>query len=81
VLGNLVQEEARIDPLALQPALHVGDRHDDGVDRAVGDLATQRVKTQRWFGHTNSLSTEGPTTIPSRYRRWKVRRSGQQTTQ
>ena len=37
VLGDLVQEVRGGQPLALQPALHVGDRQQHGVDRAVRD--------------------------------------------
>jgi len=32
VRQHVVQEMRRVDPLALQPPLHVGDRDDDGVD-------------------------------------------------
>ena len=34
VVDDLVEEVLDLDPLAEQPALHVGERGDDGVDRA-----------------------------------------------
>ena len=41
VLEHGVEEELGVDPLALQPALHVGEGHDDGVDVPVAHLAAQ----------------------------------------
>jgi hypothetical protein len=47
VLGDvLVDEVLRVDPLAHQPALHVGERHDDRVDPALGNLLLQLVDAQ-----------------------------------
>ncbi len=41
VLDRLRKEEGRVLALADQPALHVGERTDDGVDRAALDLPAQ----------------------------------------
>ena len=46
VLGHLVEEELRRQPLALQAALHVGEGQHDGVDRAVADLDPQALQGQ-----------------------------------
>ena len=44
VLDRLVEEEVRVQALAHQPALHVGEGDDDGVDRAALHLRAQFVK-------------------------------------
>ena len=42
MLRHLVEEELRVEPLALQPALHVGHGDDDGVDLLLADRLAQR---------------------------------------
>ena len=37
VIDDAVEERLGLDALAHQPALHVGDRHDQGVDPPVAD--------------------------------------------
>jgi hypothetical protein len=45
VVGDaLVDEEPPVHALAHQPSLHVGERHDDGVDRTAVDVTLQFVK-------------------------------------
>ena len=47
VLGlDLLDEELAVEPLSHEPALHVGERDDDRVDRAVLDLGLQLVEAQ-----------------------------------
>ena len=38
---DAVEERLALDALAHEPALHVGDRHDDGVDLPVADHLLQ----------------------------------------
>ena len=45
VLQHGVQEELGVDPLALQPALHVGERDDDGVDVTVARSGVRSCST------------------------------------
>ena len=47
MLGHLVEEEPRRDPLAHQPALHVGERDDHGVDITGGYQSLELVPRQR----------------------------------
>ncbi len=47
VLDDLVEEVARGQALALQAALHVGQRQQDGVDLAGVDLRAQLVEGHR----------------------------------
>jgi hypothetical protein len=52
VLGDLAfEEELAVDALAHQAALHVGERDDDGVDRAALDLGGELF--QRHAGDPN----------------------------
>ena len=51
VLLHLVAEELPVEPLSHESALHVGERDDDGVDRAFLDLCAQLVEAQ----HARSL--------------------------
>ena len=46
VLGDLVEEVRRGQPLALQAALHVGEREQHGVDLAAADRRAQLVELQ-----------------------------------
>ena len=46
VLGDAVDERAGVQPLALQAALHVAHREDDGVDAAARDLRAQFLQRQ-----------------------------------
>jgi hypothetical protein len=50
VLEHGVEEELGVDPLALQPALHVGERDHDGVDGPIPDLGPQLLEGQGWWG-------------------------------
>ena len=50
VLEHGVEKELGVDPLALQPALHVRERDHDGVDGLVPDLGPQLVDGQGWWG-------------------------------
>ena len=45
-VGHLLAEELRVEPLSHEPALHVGERDDDRVDRARLDLGLQLVERQ-----------------------------------
>ena len=56
VLQHRVEEELRVDPLALQPSLHVGEGDDDGVDVAVADLGAQLLDGQGRPGLASSRS-------------------------
>ena len=47
VLEHLVEEVAGVEPLALQPSLHVGEAEDDGVDLVVLDVGPQLVDRQK----------------------------------
>ncbi len=47
VLQDLVAEEARGEPLALEPPLHVGEGQDDGVDLAARDEGVQLLGGER----------------------------------
>lgn len=47
VFEDLVEKEARGEPLALEPALHVGEGQDDGVDLAARDEGVQLLDGQR----------------------------------
>jgi hypothetical protein len=42
----VVEEERRVQPLARQPPLHVGERDDDGVDLLGGDVGAQPFEGQ-----------------------------------
>ncbi len=44
--GHVVDEQPGVDPLADQPALHVGERHDDGVHLAGADQSFERGQRQ-----------------------------------
>ncbi len=46
LVGHLVAEELRVEPLSHEPALHVGERDDDGVDRARLDLGLQLLERE-----------------------------------
>ena len=47
MLGDVLLDEVlRVDALAEQAALHVGERDDDGVDRPALDVAFQLVERQ-----------------------------------
>ena len=61
VVGDvLVEEVLRMDALAHQPALHVRERDDDGVDRPGLDLAFQLVERQ----HRQRTEGAGLTRLP-----------------
>jgi hypothetical protein len=47
VPDDLVDEERRVDPLALQTALHVGQRDDHGVDGARRDRGADLLEVGR----------------------------------
>ncbi len=54
LLDDVVEEVLPVQALALQPALHVGEGDDDGVDVALLDLHAQLLEAQQvWvsFGH------------------------------
>ena len=59
---DVVEEEARVQPLALQSPLHVGEGHNDGVDFAAVDLGSQRVHREPWCAcaHRDPFSRRGP---------------------
>jgi hypothetical protein len=46
LLGDLLAEELSVQALPHEPALHIGERDDDRVDRARVDLRSQRVEAQ-----------------------------------
>jgi len=46
VPGDVLDEVLPVQPLALQPALHVGDRDDHGVDDAALDPVDELVHRQ-----------------------------------
>jgi hypothetical protein len=46
VLGHLVEEELGRQPLALEPALHVGEGEHDGVDLALTDLHPEPLQAE-----------------------------------
>src|SRR5205807_247984 len=46
VADRVVEEELRLEPLAHEPALHVGERDDDRVDRAALHVAPQLLDAQ-----------------------------------
>ena len=56
VLQDVVEEVLRIQPLALQPPLHVGERDDDRVDLTPLDLGTQLVETEQGFAVSHRVS-------------------------
>ena len=45
-MRHLLDEEVAAHALADQPALHVGEAGEDGVDRPGGDLLFQRVEVE-----------------------------------
>ena len=55
LVRHLLAEELRVEPLSHEPALHVGERDDDRVDRARLDLGLQLVERQ----HAAILSPVG----------------------
>ena len=62
VIDHHVDEVLGVQPLALQPALHVGERDDHGVDRAVVDQRRQLVDGQKpWM----ACAHEDPSLIRS----------------
>ena len=46
LVRHLLAEELRVEALSHEPALHVGERDDDRVDRARLDLGSQLVERQ-----------------------------------
>ncbi len=46
VLGHLIKEEPRGQALALQAALHVGERDNDGIGTAVSRLGPQLIQRE-----------------------------------
>ena len=61
VLERVVEEEPRVEALAHQPALHVGERSDDGVDRPALDLLPQLVDGQHQKSSRYSSSSQSET--------------------
>ena len=59
VLDDVVEEVLRLDALAEQPALHVGEGGDDRVDRAVLDLLAQVVERQHAGGPAGAAGAGG----------------------
>ena len=49
VLGDVLEEELAVHALAHQPALHVGERDDDGVDRLVRACSSSSVSIARVY--------------------------------
>ena len=60
MLDHVVEEVLGLDALAEQPALHVGERRDDGVDRAVLDLLAQVVERQHAGGPAGTAGRGAP---------------------
>jgi hypothetical protein len=52
---HLVDEELAVEALAHQPPLHVGERHDDGVDRARLDVGPQLVEREHGGDPTRAV--------------------------
>jgi hypothetical protein len=59
LVRHLLDEEAPAHALADQPALHVGEAGEDGVDRSRGDLLVQCVEVEI-PGHARQILLWGP---------------------
>ena len=57
--AGLLDEELAVQALAEQPALHVGERHDDGVDRARLHVGLQLVEAKHG-GDLRASNVTGP---------------------
>jgi hypothetical protein len=58
VRDHLVEEVGRVEPLALQPALHVHQGEHHGVDLALGDGDPQLFQRERSFPHRRASITK-----------------------
>ena len=77
---HLIEEVGRVQPLSLQPALHVHESQRHGVDRAGLDAHAQLLERQQLRSVLPSHEASSTITAPSAQRSPRLTRSGEPTT-